>query len=55
MLPVIAIINDTFEKNNFLLKLIAEEMEVDETEILDFDLTLYEYAKGNGISLRARA
>lgn len=51
MLPVIAVINDTFEKNNFLLKLIAREMNVAEEEILDFDLMLYEYAKGTLLGL----
>ena len=51
MLPVIAIINDTFEKNNFLLKLIAQELDVEEDEILDFDLMLYEYAKGTLLGL----
>lgn len=46
MLPVIAMINDTFEKDNYLVKLIAEEMGVSPEDILDFDLTLYEYEKG---------
>ena len=46
MLPVIAMINDTFEKDDYLVKLIAEEMGVSPEDILDFDLTLYEYEKG---------
>ena len=46
MLPVIAMINETFEKDNYLIKLIAEEMGVGQEDILDFDLTLYEYEKG---------
>ena len=46
MLPVIAMINETFEKDNFLLKLIAQEMNIPAEDILDFDLTLYEYGKG---------
>lgn len=46
MLPVIAMINETFEKDNYLLQLIAEEMGVAPEDILDFDLTLYEYEKG---------
>ena len=45
MLPVIAMINETFEKDNFLLKLIAQEMNIPAEDILDFDLTLYEYGK----------
>lgn len=46
MLPVIAMINETFEKDDFLLNLIAEEMGVNKEDILDFDLTLYEFEKG---------
>lgn len=46
MLPVIGMVNDALEKDNFLLRLIANEMNVAEDDILDFDLTLYEYAKG---------
>lgn len=46
MLPVIAMINGTFEKDNYLLRLVAEEINVAPEDILDFDLTLYEYEKG---------
>ena len=46
MLPVIAMINETFEKDNYLLRLVAKEMNVRPEDILDFDLTLYEYEKG---------
>lgn len=46
MLPVLCMINEKFEKDNFLLKLIASEMQVNPEDILDFDLTLYEYEKG---------
>lgn len=46
MLPVLAMINDKFEKENFLLKLIAQEMQLDYSDILDFDLTLYDFTKG---------
>lgn len=46
MLPVIAIINETFEKDDYLLNLIAAQMGVNKEDILDFDLTLYEYEKG---------
>lgn len=51
MLPVLAMINEKFEKENFLLKLIASEMNVSCEEILDFDLTLYEYGKGTLLGL----
>lgn len=46
MLPVLAMINEKFEKDNFLLKLIASEMQITPEEILDFELTLYEFEKG---------
>lgn len=51
MLPVLAMINEKFEKDNFLLKLIAEEMQIDSKDILDFDLTLYDYEKGSLVGL----
>lgn len=46
MIPVISMINDTFEKDDFLINLIAEEINVNPEDILDFDLALYEYEKG---------
>ena len=46
MLPLMGIVNETFEKDNYLLKLIAEKLKVDASEILDFDLFVYEYEKG---------
>ena len=46
MLPVLSVINESFEKEGFLLKLVAAEMGIAAEDILDFDLTLYEYGKG---------
>lgn len=46
MLPVLSMINETFEKENYLIKLIAEEIKVKPEDILDFDLNLYEYERG---------
>ncbi|GHV64906.1 putative M18 family aminopeptidase 2 [Bacteroidia bacterium] len=51
MLPIIGMINDSLEKDNYLLKLLSTEMEakgmdVRIEDILDFDLTLYPYQKG---------
>ncbi|MDR0982897.1 MAG: M18 family aminopeptidase [Culturomica sp.] len=45
MLPVIGMINEHFEKDGFILKLIADEMNVNTEDILDFDLMLYPYQK----------
>ena len=47
MLPVLGMINDSLEK----LRLIAEEMHVAEEDILDFDLMLYDCAKGALVGL----
>lgn len=46
-LPLVGLINDTLEKDDFLLNEISRELNVDKKEILDFDLYLYEYEKGN--------
>lgn len=42
MLPVIALLNDTANRDNFILNLVAQELNVDPADILDFDLTLYD-------------
>lgn len=42
MLPVIAIVNESLQHNNLLLNLIASELNVDPSEIIDFDLSLYD-------------
>lgn len=52
MLPVLTIVNDTFEKENYLLNLVANELEVAPEEVLDFDLTLYDVQKGSFVGLQ---
>ena len=47
MLPTLALVKDGFEKKNYLIKLLAEELGVEATEILDFELYLYEFEKGS--------
>ncbi len=42
MLPVIAKLNDAAEKNNYVLRLVAECLGIEMSDILDFDLTLYD-------------
>lgn len=42
MLPVIALVKDTAEKEEMLLNLVAEETGVEKSDILDFDLSLYD-------------
>ncbi len=50
-LPLLATINDKFEKDNFLLKLIAENLDINIVDILDFELYLYEVEKGSLVGL----
>lgn len=45
-LPLLGLINEKFEKDGYLLKLIGEELNVKAEDILGFDLALYEYEKG---------
>ena len=42
MMPVLGFINGHFERDNLLLRIIAEELNVDASDILDFDLSLYD-------------
>jgi len=51
MLPLTACVGDNFEKNRFLVKLLAKELEIDADRIIDFDLCLYEHEKGSIIGL----
>ncbi len=51
MLPVLGIINEQMEKNNFLLSLVAQELGVAAEEVLDFDLTLFDFQKASLVGL----
>lgn len=51
MLPMMAHVNESLEKGNYLLTAIAKELKVSAGEIIDFDLFLYEYEKGSIIGL----
>ncbi|MBS4539549.1 M18 family aminopeptidase [Clostridium sp. D2Q-11] len=46
-LPLASIITEEFEKNNYLVNIIAKELNIKPESIIDFDLFLYEYNKGN--------
>ncbi|MBE6052393.1 MAG: M18 family aminopeptidase [Clostridium sartagoforme] len=50
-LPLLSLINDKFEKDGYLVKVIAEELNVDSSDILGFDLGLHEIEKGAIIGL----
>ena len=47
VLPIIGLVNDGFEKENFLINLLAKECNIETSEILDFDLFLYNYEMGS--------
>lgn len=51
MLPLMALINERLEKDNYLLNTVASEINVEPSAIIDFDLFLYEYEKGTIIGL----
>ncbi|MCL2855670.1 MAG: M18 family aminopeptidase [Defluviitaleaceae bacterium] len=44
-LPFAAMVNEELENDNYLVNLLTAELKCDASEILDFDLTLYEYAR----------
>ena len=46
MLPLLGIIDDTFEKKNYLIKMLAKELNIDSHEILDFELSMSEFERG---------
>ncbi|MTI69625.1 MAG: M18 family aminopeptidase [Firmicutes bacterium] len=50
-LPLLSLINEKFEKDNYLAKILANKLNVDIDEIIDFDLFLYEYEKGTIMGL----
>ena len=45
--PLLSILNEKIEKDNFLLNILSKELCVEMSEIIDFDLYLYEYEKGS--------
>ncbi len=45
-LPMLGLINSQFEKDDYLLRLIAEKMKLKKEDILDFDLYVYSIEKG---------
>lgn len=50
-LPLLAIINENLEKDHCLINAIAHELNVQPSDIIDFDLFLYEFAKGSAAGL----
>ncbi|MFN8254609.1 MAG: M18 family aminopeptidase [Bacteroidales bacterium] len=46
LLPILSTINEQFETNNYLSKIISEELKIDPAKILDFELYLYDVNPG---------
>lgn len=45
LLPILSVVNDNLQNDNYLLKTIAKKLNIDVNEILDFDLLLYPQEK----------
>ncbi|KJU72152.1 M18 family aminopeptidase [Clostridium baratii] len=50
-LPLVGFVNDSLEKEGYLMNLLSEETGVKAEDILDFDLFLYEYQKGSLVGI----
>ena len=51
MLPILSLVNEKLEEKDYLQQLICDELKVQKEDILEFDLFLYEYEKGNLIGM----
>lgn len=49
--PLMSIVEENFKKENFLNNLISEKLEIEKSQILDYDLFLYETQNGEIIGL----
>lgn len=50
-LPLLGLINDKLEKEDYLMNILAQELNVNKEDILNFELGLYEYEKGSLIGM----
>lgn len=50
-LPLLGLINSKLEKEDYLINILAKELNVNKEEILNFELGLYEYEKGSLIGM----
>ena len=53
-LPLLGLINDRLEKEDYLMNILANELQVNKEEILNLELGLYEYEKGSLIGMNER-
>ncbi|MCF6365952.1 MAG: M18 family aminopeptidase [Bacteroidales bacterium] len=47
MLPILRLVEEKFEKDNYLKNLLAKYLHVENDKIMDFDLNLYEFERGS--------
>ena len=50
-LPLLGLINEKLEKEDYLMNILAEELNVNKEDIMHFELGLYEYEKGSLIGM----
>lgn len=50
-LPLLGLINDKLEREDYLMNILAQELNVNKEDILNFELGLYEYEKGSLIGM----
>ena len=51
MLPIIALITETLDKDNYFLNLLASQINAEPADILDYELYVYNYEKGTPLGL----
>ncbi len=51
VLPIMGMVNEDFNKENFIKSLVAKRLKINEEEILDYDLFAYEVEKGCFVGL----
>ena len=50
-LPLLGLVNETLEKEDYLMNILATELGVNKEDILDFELGVYEFEKGSLIGM----
>ncbi len=50
-LPLLGLINNKLEKEDYLMNILAQELNINKEDILNFELELYEYEKGSLIGM----
>lgn len=51
-LPILGLVNDMINDKNFFMDYLAEELNVKGEDILDFDLYIYNFEKGNFVGIK---